>query len=55
MRILCGLMRARMRLLAGLSILLTIGVLAPALARAATTEDLVALATGTYGMSCTAS
>ena len=48
-------MRARFRLLAWLSIALTIGLVAPALVRAATVEQLVALASDPqgYAMSCT--
>jgi hypothetical protein len=45
-------MRARGRLLATLSIALTIGLLAPALVRAATVEELVDLATTKYSMTC---
>jgi hypothetical protein len=48
-------MRARLRLLGGLSTVLTIALLAPALVRAATVQDLVDLASGTYGMVCTGS
>jgi hypothetical protein len=42
----------RGRVLGGLSIVLTIGLLVPALVRATTVGELVALATGTYGMDC---
>src|SRR4029078_411852 len=46
-------MRARLRLLGGLAIVLTIGVLAPALVRAATVEQLVDLATRSpHNMQC---
>jgi hypothetical protein len=48
-------MRARLRLLGGLSIVLTISLLAPALVRAATVEQLVDLAVKTYAMTCTGS
>jgi len=48
-------MRSPGRVLGTLSIILTIGLLAPTLVRAATVEDLVGLATGTYGMRCAGS
>jgi hypothetical protein len=48
-------MRARLRLLGGLSIVLAIGLLAPALVRAATVGQLVDLATKTYAMTCNGS
>src|SRR5213593_584671 len=51
----CPAMRARSRLLATVSIVLTIGLLAPALVRAATVEDLVDLAKTKYGMTCAGS
>ena len=53
--ILSLLMVARIRRLAAVSIVLTVGLLAPALARAATVEQLVDLATKTYAMTCTPS
>ena len=48
-------MRARLRLLGGLSIVLTIGLLTPGVVRAATVEQLVDLSKTTYGMQCSGS
>jgi len=45
-------MRARLRLLGGLAVVLTISLLAPALVRASTVQELVDLATKSYAMYC---